>query len=157
MKRDTLWLILAALALIAASVTTAVVVYNQSRGLRNNNPGNIRKSATGWQGMSIDQSGDSAFVQFASPVYGIRAMGKILTNYMARGINTIQDIVSTWAPSVENDTAAYIAAVSRQTGIAAGSMVTSADLPALVNAIITHENGINPYPPELIQQGIGLA
>lgn len=133
-----------------------MVVYNQSRGLRNNNPGNIRKSSTAWQGMAPQQT-DSAFVQFVAPEWGIRAMGKILQNYMARGLTSIQDIISTWAPPTENDTQAYINAVSGDTGIMPGSIVTQADLPALVSAIIRHENGTNPYPPELVQQGLSLA
>ena len=156
MKRETLWLVLGLLALAALGTGTAVVVYNMTRGLRNNNPGNIRKSATAWQGMSPTQS-DPAFIQFGSAVYGIRAMARILDNYMARGLTTIQDIISTWAPPTENDTAAYIAAVANQTGIASNATVTSADLPVLVAAIIQHENGQQPYTADVITQGVSLA
>mgnify|MGYP003533551919 FL=1 len=44
----------------------------QSRGIRNNNPLNIRLSADKWQGMREEQT-DKAFVQFKSMAYGYRA------------------------------------------------------------------------------------
>jgi hypothetical protein len=154
-KRDTLTVILILLAL-AALGTGAVIVYNATRGLRNNNPGNIRKSATNWQGQAPAQT-DSAFVQFVSPEYGIRALAKILTSYMGRGLNTIASIISTYAPASENDTAAYINAVSAQTGLAPTAPLTTAEIAALVPAIIHHENGVNPYPPELIARGVAMA
>ena len=47
------------------------------RGIRNNNGGNIRwDGVTDWQGMTgADAQG---FVIFSDPVYGVRAMAKIL-------------------------------------------------------------------------------
>lgn len=89
-----------------------------SRGLRNNNPGNIRHDGTRWQGERIPST-DTAFKQFDSMAYGYRAMLKLLGNYSRlHGCHTIRTMVSRWAPPSENNTAAYIATVSRLTGIA---------------------------------------
>lgn len=155
MKRETLWLLLIVLGVAAIATTTAVIVYTGSRGLRNNNPGNIRKDGTQWQGMSPTQT-DPAFVQFTAPEWGIRAMTKILGNYFSRGLNTVQEIISTWAPPSENDTASYVAHVAGLIGVDANAPLAAASVPALVAAIIQHENGSQPYPPELIAQGVSM-
>lgn len=53
----------------------------QPRGIRNNNPGNIRWGEN-WQGLKKDgKERDSSFCVFESPEYGIRALAKILINY----------------------------------------------------------------------------
>lgn len=130
---------------------------SSARGIRNNNPGNIRHAkGTQWQGASAEQT-DPAFVQFIAPEWGIRAMAKILRNYASRGIVTVSGIISTWAPATENDTASYIAAVSNSLGVAPGKPLTSEDYAPLIAAIIKHENGTQPYPFELIKKGVALA
>ena len=90
-----------------------------SRGIRNNNPLNIRRSKDQWKGMAEAQS-DVAFVQFKSLEYGWRAAFHLLTRtyYHKYRLYTIRTIVSRWAPSNENDTKAYVENVSRLTGIA---------------------------------------
>ena len=50
-----------------------------ARGLRNNNPGNIRLSRTVWQG-EIRPSRDRSFCQFRTMAYGYRALIKLLQN-----------------------------------------------------------------------------
>lgn len=130
---------------------------NAIRGIRNNNPGNIvRDPRTRWQGMADDQSADPRFIVFTAPEWGIRAMARVLRNYQQRGAQTIAQIISTWAPPTENNTNAYIAAVSGEVGIAPTQPVSDANLPALIAAIIRHENGQQPYPPEVIAKGIEL-
>lgn len=127
------------------------------RGIRNNNPGNIdRVKGTTWAGAAADQSGDPRFVVFTAPEYGIRAMARILRTYRGRGLNTIQKIISTWAPSKENPTAGYITAVSGEVGLAPNVVVPDAAIPRLIAAIIRHENGIQPYPAALIAKGIAM-
>ena len=88
------------------------------RGIRNNNPLNIRKSADKWQGLSTLQE-DREFFQFVSMEYGWRAAFVILckTYYGKYKLRTIRDIVSRWAPAKENNTEAYIRHVSDYTGI----------------------------------------
>ena len=52
----------------------------KSRGIRNNNPLNIRRSTDRWEGARIEQT-DKAFVQFTSMAYGYRAAWKTLESY----------------------------------------------------------------------------
>ena len=89
------------------------------RGIRNNNPLNIRRTGDNWRGMAEVQT-DRAFVQFKSLEYGWRAAFRLLTKtYFARyHLQTIRAIVSRWAPESENNTKAYIQNVSRLTAIA---------------------------------------
>ena len=88
------------------------------RGIRNNNPLNIRRSKDQWKGMSKTQN-DRSFCQFETLEYGWRAAFYLLTRtyYHKYRLYTIRGIISRWAPSCENDTSAYIANVSRLTGI----------------------------------------
>lgn len=78
------------------------------RGIRNNNPGNIRITTDKWQGLRPEQT-DSAFFQFVSMPYGYRALIRTLQNYRRRhGCITIADFIKRWAPPSENNTSAYI-------------------------------------------------
>lgn len=149
-----LW-ILAGLLLLAGGGA----VYTMTRGLRNNNPGNIREGQgdrTWWQGERPTDD-DAAFEEFETPEYGIRAMAVILKNYLRQGRATIEQIISRWAPANENDTEAYINAVSRATGIPRTQPVSEADFPVLIAAMIKHENGIQPYSFATIEKGVSLA
>lgn len=134
------------------------ILTSGSRGIRNNNPGNIRKSATRWAGAVPDAlQKDASFVIFSAPEYGIRAMAKVLNSYLARGVDTVEKIISTWAPATENDTAHYIAAVSQSMNVAANARLAQMDFAKLIPAIIQHENGSQPYSLSLIQKGISLS
>ena len=88
------------------------------RGIRNHNPLNIRRSKDQWKGLR-DQQTDVCFCQFKTLEYGWRAAFYLLTRtyYHKYRLYTIRGIVSRWAPSNENDTSAYVANVSRLTGI----------------------------------------
>ena len=82
---------------------------NLPRGLRNNNPGNIRRNSDVFQGEKT--SSDKEFKQFKSMAYGYRAIFKILSNYYRNyKLDTIRKIIGRWAPENENDTDAYIKA-----------------------------------------------
>lgn len=87
-----------------------------SRGLRNNNPGNIRKDGTTWIGEK-EPSTDKSFKQFKSIEYGYRAMFVLLGTYISRGWNTIEKIISKYAPPSENNTIGYINNVSILSGV----------------------------------------
>ena len=93
----------------------------QPRGIRNNNPLNIRHSADQWQGAREEQK-DKSFVQFKSMAYGYRAAWKTLQSYynrfsMQSRAFTIKNIIGRWAPLKENDTEAYIRSVMRLSSI----------------------------------------
>ena len=88
------------------------------RGIRNNNPLNIRRGKDQWKGLRAQQQ-DAAFCQFETLEYGWRAAFHLLTRtyYHKYRLYTIRKIISKWAPPGENQTEAYIRNVSRLTGI----------------------------------------
>lgn len=130
------------------------------RGIRNRNPGNIRRSSDRWKGLAPLQS-DPAFFVFDAPLWGIRAMAVILRNYQRRnGLKSIAQIIGRWAPAGENDTAGYAAVVSKEMGVGPRERLDLGDRPtlrALVAAIIRHENGLQPYDLDTIDLAIDLA
>lgn len=86
----------------------------QPRGIRNNNPLNIRIGNT-WLGERQNPT-DPAFEEFVTMEYGLRAAFIILRRYIRRyKKNTISSIVSTWAPASENNTLKYIDHVVQMT------------------------------------------
>lgn len=115
------------------------------RGLRNNNPGNIRKSPTEWQGEKIPST-DPEFKQFWSMAYGYRAMIRLLQNYSRlHGCHTIRRMISRWAPESENNTRAYIATVSAAIGIGPDEVIGVNNrevMCKLVAAMSRVENGV---------------
>ena len=91
------------------------------RGIRNNNPLNIRRSTNRWDGARAEQT-DPSFVQFETPAYGYRAAWKVLQSYYTRFCHqsqpfTVRSIISRWAPPNENDTESYIRSVLTLSGI----------------------------------------
>ena len=133
---------------------------NKSRGIRNNNPGNIRWGDE-WQGLVPQaQRTDKSFCQFISPEYGIRAMIIILRNYQSKyGLKTITGIVKRWAPPNENDTQAYIRSVATATSTDADKPIDLTDsrkLFPLLQAIIKHENGSQPYGLDVFIRALDL-
>lgn len=134
------------------------LTYVQARGIRNNNPANIRHSSIVWQGQS-DKQTDSSFVQFDSVEYGIRAMNKLLITYSTKyNLNTVRGIINRWAPPIENDTDSYVNSVASQLGVDPDENINvSAYAVQLTKAIIKHENGIQPYSLATIKTGVNLA
>jgi hypothetical protein len=129
----------------------------ESLGIRNNNPGNIRYNGTAWKGLANPPS-DGAFCIFATPRDGIRALARILRIYQSKhGICTIAGVINRWAPSIENETTEYVHSVCKQTGFAANARLDFNNvetLAAVVKAIIRHENGKQPYTDGQILEGI---
>lgn len=127
-----------------------------TRGIRNNNPGNIRVSKDQWEGMTGD---DGAFVTFDSPESGVRALGKNLLSYGRQGYDSIEKIINRWAPPNENDTQSYIDSVVAATGIPATQSLDLSNpdtLSSLAQAISFHETG-SRYDPEVYQKGVTRA
>lgn len=118
------------------------------RGIRNNNPGNIRHGThTFWVGEAREQP-DAEFISFSSPVYGMRAVMKILLTYYKRyNLHTIESIINRYAPPVENDTISYVTTVSKISGVKKDEVINDISLLLipLSKAISLHENG---NPPE---------
>lgn len=142
---------------VVAAVTAGALVSLQSdapRGIENNNPLNIR-IGNDWQGEVENTDGE--FEQFESVEMGVRAAAKLLKNYRdIHGLTTIEQIISRWAPPHENDTAAYIKSVSARIGIAPDVPLADSDYLLLINAMIIHENGGNPYHQAQIETGFRM-
>ena len=135
---------------------------SEPRGIRNNNPLNIRKSSDRWQGLSTLQE-DKEFFKFYSMEYGWRAAFVILcrTYYGKYKLRTIRDIVSRWAPANENNTAAYIRYVSDYTGIGPDRVLASpqerpTDWLLIGYAMAVVENG-KALPAVAMLKGFALA
>ena len=116
------------------------------RGLRLNNPGNIRISQTKWQG-EIIPSADKSFKQFQSLAYGYRAIIKLVRNYFVfYDLNTIEKIINRWAPPHENKTKAYIDFVCKDANIRVNTIIdvyNESMMCAIAGAISKMENGVN--------------
>lgn len=142
------------------------------RGVRNRNPGNIDYNPrNAWQGQLGLEEGVAKprFARFDHPENGIRALGKLLINYRGKdgmpglggkGIDTVLETINRWAPSNENDTQAYASAVAKRLGVKPTDPINikdSATLRGMVLSIIIHENGGNPYPQAIIDEGVRRA
>lgn len=132
------------------------------RGIRNNNPGNIRKSHEPWRGlMPAHEQTDPAFFRFSSPEWGIRAIAVILRTYQGKyKLGTVRALIKRWAPDVENDTEAYVQAVCTAVGVGPDEPIDlrdAGDMRGVVLAIIRHENGEQPYSMDVINRGLQRA
>lgn len=132
----------------------------EPRGVRNNNPGNIRISSNAWQG-KVTPNTDGTFEQFDTMVNGIRALAITLTNYQRLyGLNTVRGVITRFSATDQN---AYVADVASYLGVDPDDPLDIADpvtLTALVNGIITQENGVVGallVSSDDISQGVALA
>jgi hypothetical protein len=126
------------------------------RGLRKNNPLNIRHNADVFQGEI--KGNDKSFKTFSTMPYGYRAAFVTLATYLSRGWNTIEKIISRWAPPSENDTEKYIANVEKWSGVPRNKVLTAADgadYILIVTAMSFMENGKNADISE-VQAGLNL-
>ena len=142
---------------------------SQPRGVRNRNPGNIDfNPRNDWQGQ-IGKEPGGRFAIFDTPENGIRALGKLLINYRGKdgmpgvgrpGIDTPLEFISRWAPSSENNTLAYAQAIAKRLGVGVRDSIDISKPQVLREAvvgIIVHENGGNPYPDQVIDEGVRRA
>ena len=144
---------------------------NTPRGIRNNNPLNIRHSPSRWQGMAVEQT-DPSFVQFRNMAYGYRAACKLLQSYWQRFRKegkpfTVRTIISRWAPPEDNnDTESYIRSVLLIGGLGGQEILFPPDNPLgyerlerLLIAMTCVESGIgtNRVDSKMIQEGYRMA
>ena len=142
----------------------------QTRGQRNNNPLNIRRSADRWKGARTEQT-DKNFVQFETMAYGYRAAWKVLESYWKHFCGkceaySVRNIIGRWAPPDENDTENYIRTVVKLSGLGGNENFPQPSrgecyerLELLVRAMTTVECGI-PYREvdvTSIREGFDLA
>jgi hypothetical protein len=131
------------------------------RGQRLNNPLCMKRSKVPWQGKAAVQP-DEVFECFEDPHHGIRAAARnLLTYYRRDKLDTVQEIVSKWAPpSDDNDTAGYISAVSQRMGIGADTPIDLENdevLASLVVSMMKQEIGHVPYPEKTINLAVKAA
>ena len=133
--------VLDTIAMTAHSITGTV-----PRGIRNNNPLNLRyiDPAHAWNGQV---GNDGGYGVYDSPESGIRAGSKQLQkDYSVGNDNTLRALITSWAPPTENNTDAYITDVASQTGLDPDTLLDlNSNLPVIVAAMIYHENGQQPY------------
>lgn len=151
----------------APAVGSSTLTAALPRGIRNNNPGNIKRSATRWEGLaSFDEMVDfqrreQVFCVFKAPEWGLRAMARILSNYQRiHQLSTVAGMINRWAPVSENDTGAYVRFVCARTKVGADEAVDFTDpdfARPMLKAVIRQENGIQPYSDDQIMDGYRLA
>lgn len=144
-----------------------MIKYLLPRGIRNNNPGNLRLSKTAWQGQRPVQA-DKDFVEFETALSGLRALMRVLLTYHVKyQLDTVESIINRFAPPHENDTGAYIIAVVRRMKVNRFTKLDLFDeklLARLACAIVLQENGAPPkdapdhwYPPDTYLAAAKLA
>lgn len=144
---------------MTASVARAI----PPRGVRNRNPGNIRKG-NDWQGLVLNGD-DSAFDQFISPEMGFRALGRTLLAYQRKhGLKTVRAMITRWAPPNENQTDLYVRFVATSLGVAPDQEIelTRHNLFLMAKAIARKENGRQPdggdwFTDAQVLKGVDLA
>lgn len=128
------------------------------RGIRNNNPLNIR-IGNSWLGERMNPT-DPAFEEFVAIEYGYRAAFCILRRYIRRyNKNTITAIVSTWAPANENNTQRYINFVADKMQISPSDIIDYSDkvkMIRLVAAMQIMECGV-PADITKVEKGYDMA
>lgn len=116
-----------------------------SRGLRNNNPGNIRRSRVRYKG-EVRPSRDPDFKEFSTMAYGYRAVFVLLDTYRSRyGLNTIRQMLNRYAPPTENFTEGYVRFVADYSGVMPDEVVdtrSEKDMIPIVAAMSKIENGV---------------
>lgn len=121
----------------------------QPRGIRNNNPGNIRNSERNdWKGeVSKADKKDQAFEEFETMSDGVRAMMRLLQKYQRLyNLHTVKEIVERWAPRNENNTAAYVRTVCKEMQMpecCGLDLTDKGTMWALVDAMCYVENGVH--------------
>jgi len=136
-------------ALIVIMIIIIVILLLQkkkekmSRGLKNNNPFNIRKSNENWLGKKKNST-DSDFEQFETLELGLRAGLKLLKNYVEKGYNTIEKIIERYSPAGDpgnalGSTENYIRFITNHSNISRDSVVNN--VPRIAYFILCFENG----------------
>ncbi|EGG3071017.1 hypothetical protein MOR33_004833 [Salmonella enterica] len=124
-------------------------VTKNTRGMRNNNPGNLTAAP--------NSSGkDGRFTVFRTPRDGIAAFFRQMMLDGDRGSPTLRDEIKKYAPPHENPTEAYIQDVAHRTGIDPNKPLNLHERGTLLRvapAIFRFENGFQPFSPQQIDQG----
>ena len=134
----------------------------QARGIKNNNPLNIRYSeSNNWVGRRVGEKQDMEFEEFELLKWGFRAAFILIHNYMTlKKATTIESIITRWAPPTDfNDTYNYIRIVSEYVGKRPTEDIFFDDgviMTGIVTAMAKMEVGVS-YPLSEVMRGYVLA
>ncbi len=114
-----------------------------SRGIRNNNPGNL--NFAGQKGATLESGPNARFASFPTMLEGVAALDRQVMLYLKRGKNTIDQIIDIYAPSSDgNNTSSYKSYLSQYTGLGVKEKIDASNfevMKKLIQGIINHENG----------------
>ena len=127
-----------------------------SRGIRNNNPLNIRYSPYNkWLG-EVSKKRDFEFEEFISIEYGFRAAYKTLLTYRNKyNIKTIEGIILRFSPPNENDTENIIIKISKMSGIPRDKVIRKNDYAIIIKNMAIIESG-KSFPMKIIKKGMSI-
>lgn len=131
-----------------------------TRGERNKNPCNLRDFGIVWEGLDRPAHDEGGYCRFISAAQGIRAGARDLHTKWRRGLKTVRQIISAFAPLSENATGAYIIDVAARLKAAPDAVITLGDpavLREFVTAVVFHENGRCVYSSDLVAAAIDAA
>ena len=115
-----------------------------TRGIRNNNPTNIRfNPRNAWKGKVYGAAKkDKAFEEFVTMGHGLRAGVVLLNNYIKQGHNTLHKMIAKFAPNGDgnNNETVYVAHIAKHTPITATQILTKRDVPYIVQAMCSIES-----------------
>lgn len=127
------------------------------RGVRNNNPLNIRLSSQVFRG-EVTNIYEKEFKCFRSMVWGFRAAFCIIRTYITlKGCKTPRQIIHRWCP--DDSAARYVDFVCSRCNVdpdGALSFVSRLVMVALVSAMAKFETGVE-FPQSLVDKGYQLA
>lgn len=129
-----------------------------TRAERNNNPGNLNYA--GQTGAVLEDGSNARFAKFGSTAEGVSALAKQLQRYGDRGLDTISKIINKYAPSSENNTQAYIEALSKRLGVSGDQKLDlndSSTLTGLIKGIARHEAGSDYLSDSDLMTGLSMA
>lgn len=128
------------------------------RGIRNNNPGNIKAfGGIHWRG----QRGQDAdgFATFSSPRFGLRAIAVIWQDYCYyHKFTTLRQYLDRWAPPSENHTETYLRVLCAAAAVGPDEPYNPCERPLFVlRAIVCMECGYCPYSDTDLQAALDAA
>lgn len=137
------------------------------RGLRNNNPLNLRRTSIPWRGkvatperaVELGMRWDPDYELFEHPAFGVRAAAKDIRNdYYRDGLRTVAKLIGEFAPSSDNNpTDVYAANVARAIGVDPDQpFELEQNIVAMFQAMILQENGRNPFTPAELAEWVNL-
>lgn len=122
---------------LALAIQNQEGYYPGSISYQNNNPGNLV-----YAGQPGASPGAGGFAKFSTYDAGLTAEKNQITLDATRGTDingnpttTVSELLTSWAPPSQNDTASYISSVSSQTGYDPNAPLSSLDAPDFTGTI----------------------